>query len=75
MYSIIQDYPKALADLNRCINLNPSWADPLLSRAQVYFHLGDNPKALADCEEALSLEPGLEQLLSFRNFIRSKMEL
>lgn len=75
MYSIIQDYPKALADLNRCINLNPSWADPLLNRAQVYFHLGDNPKALADCEEALSLEPGLEQLLSFRNFIRSEMEL
>ncbi|MQY76125.1 MAG: tetratricopeptide repeat protein [Spirochaeta sp.] len=75
MYSIIQDYPKALADLNRCINLNPSWADPLLSRAQVYFHLGDNPKALTDCEEALSLEPGLEQLISFRNFIRSEMEL
>jgi len=75
MYSIIQDYPKALVDLNRCINLNPSWADPLLSRAQVYFHLGDNPKALADCEEALILEPGLEQIISFRNFIRSEMEL
>lgn len=75
MYSIIQDYPKALADLNRCINLNPSWTDPILSRAQVYFHLGDKPKALADCEEALSLEPGHEQFLSFRNFIKLKMEL
>jgi len=75
MYSISQNYPAALADLNRCINLNPSWTVPFLSRAQVYFHLGDNPKALADCEEALSLEPGLEQLISFRNFIRSEMEL
>ncbi len=75
MYSITQNYPAALEDLNRCINLNPSWAVPLLSRAQVYFHLGDNPKALADCEDALSLEPGLEQLIEFRNFIRSEMEL
>ncbi len=75
MHSISQNYPAALADLNRSINLNPSWAVPFLSRAQVYFHLGDNPKALADCEEALSLEPGLEQLISFRNFIRSEMEL
>jgi tetratricopeptide (TPR) repeat protein len=57
VYDKLKDYPKALADYERALSLNPDDALAYLNRGNVYDELKDYPKALADYERALSLNP------------------
>jgi len=49
------DYPGALADCNRTLELNPADAVALVSRSVTYRLMGDYPAALADLDRALEL--------------------
>ena len=48
---------RALADLNRAIELDPSLAPIYANRGLVYMYLGESDPALADFNRALELDP------------------
>ena len=51
------DFMQALDDLNKCIELNPNFADAYNSRACIYFHdLKDYEKAIEDNTKMIELE-------------------
>jgi tetratricopeptide (TPR) repeat protein len=56
-YRELQDYPRALADCDAALRLDPS--DALYaSRGLVHFEMGDFGRMLADFNEAIRLNPG-----------------
>jgi tetratricopeptide (TPR) repeat protein len=51
----LKEYPKAIADFNQAIYLNPEDADAYGNRGLVYSQLGDRENAIADLEKAAQL--------------------
>jgi len=60
----MQRYDKALADLNRAIELDPADARALTSRANTYRLMKRYDEALADLSQAIELEPGFSDMLA-----------
>lgn len=56
-YSKMEDYPAALADINRAIELRPDYTDAYFNRGSTYYRMGDHPAALADFNRAIELQP------------------
>lgn len=55
-YGITEQFPKALADLNKAIRISPTSED-YLYRSNVWVTTEDFDKALADLDEAIRLDP------------------
>lgn len=53
-----KDFPAALADCNRAIQLGPRYAVAYDSRGFVYLRLGKNAQAAKDYSTALRIQPG-----------------
>ncbi|GAB4114591.1 MAG: hypothetical protein Fur005_18190 [Roseiflexaceae bacterium] len=51
----LSQYPEALADLTRAIELEPTWPEPYLERGMFQRFHGDLQAALADLQHYLSL--------------------
>jgi tetratricopeptide (TPR) repeat protein len=51
----LRDYPHALADLNRAIDLQPNHSEPYRERGKVYEQQGQHDRALADFNKAVLL--------------------
>ena len=49
------NYDAALADLNRAIQLDPTYALAYNNRGQTYVHLGKYREAIADWQQAADL--------------------
>ena len=49
---------RALAELNRAIELKPDFAEAFLNRGAAYLKLGDLDRALADFNHVIELDPG-----------------
>ncbi len=55
-FTLIRDYPKALADGNALLEQNPSNPTNLVRRAFLYFLCGDNDNALKDYNKAIEMK-------------------
>jgi serine/threonine protein kinase len=55
--SLADQFPEALADFNRALQLQPTMAESYNERAQVKNNLKDKQGALADFEQAIKLKP------------------
>ncbi len=64
LYRLMQDYDKALIDVNRAIELKGSFALGLVNRAEIFMKLGDTEKACMDLKKALEL--GIELQKDFK---------
>ena len=56
-YWAMGEYEKALADINKSIEMDSSKEDVIARRAAIYFKLGKNDLALADISKAIKLSP------------------
>lgn len=64
------DPAAALADLDRAIELDPSYADAYANRGSIRHLLGDYSAALADLDRAIDLDPGLASAYNNRGAVR-----
>ena len=55
VYYDLKDYPKALADYNQALRINPDYAEAYGNRGLVYAQLGEREKAVTDMEKAAQL--------------------
>jgi tetratricopeptide (TPR) repeat protein len=60
------DYERALADLNRALELEPQLPGVWDNRARVWFSQGEFTRALADFDQALQLNPRFVAALAGR---------
>ena len=51
----LKQYPAAVEDFTKAIELNPTWADAFANRAEAYRALGQEDNAEADEERAKEL--------------------
>src|SRR5258708_31861676 len=62
----MQRYDKALADLNRAIELDPADALDIASRGETYRRMERYEEALADFSRAIELNPGYTSAIASR---------
>jgi tetratricopeptide (TPR) repeat protein len=53
-----QDYPRAIADYNEAVRIDPTYAFAFDNRGLAYERAGDLDRAVADYSEAIRLHPG-----------------
>lgn len=53
----VKDYPRAIADYNMAISLNPRYSKAYLNRGYTYQKLKDYDRAIVDYDMAISLKP------------------
>ncbi|MEI7933428.1 MAG: tetratricopeptide repeat protein, partial [Chlorobiaceae bacterium] len=58
------DYQGAIADDNKAIELDPSYAEAYTGRAAAKFRMGDKPGAIADYTRAIELDPKSAEALN-----------
>jgi tetratricopeptide (TPR) repeat protein/predicted aspartyl protease len=64
------DFEHALADLTRALELEPTNADYIFLRGQIYLQKGDAEKALGDLNQTLALKPDQVRALMTRAELR-----
>ncbi len=65
-----RDLPKAMADCEKALSLQPETASYLDSRALVWFRMGKYDRAIADYDAALELEPEMAASLYMRGIAK-----
>jgi tetratricopeptide (TPR) repeat protein/S1-C subfamily serine protease len=58
-YASLKNYPKAIADYDRAIAINPEFAEAYIGRSGTYYFLKNYPKVVADCDRAIAINPRL----------------
>jgi tetratricopeptide (TPR) repeat protein len=53
----MQNYSRAIEDLDNAIRLNPSYSEAFVNRSLAYAHQREHERAIADFTEAIWLEP------------------
>jgi len=56
-YSEMQKYDLALADFDRCLQLDPDWAWAFAARGEAYLRMGRLDQAITDCRMAIQYQP------------------
>jgi len=56
-YKAHEDYQRALADLDRAIELNPQYTDAYHNRGAIYLDLKDYSRAVVELDRAIELNP------------------
>jgi tetratricopeptide (TPR) repeat protein len=59
-YLEMKIYPLALADFNRCLEMDPDWAWAFAARGRTYLNMGNCKKAIADCDMAIKYQPNYD---------------
>lgn len=67
-------YQKALIDINRAIELFPSYAKAYYNRGTVYLNLMEYPAALQDLNRAIKLDPAYMMALSNRGIVYYRLK-
>ncbi len=70
----MQRYDKALADLNRAIELDPADALDIASRGETYRRMERYEEALADFSRAIELNPGYTSAIASRGQVYQAMQ-
>ena len=65
-YLSISQYPRAIANFNKAIELNPNFAEAYLSRGNAYGNQDKSSLAISDYNKAIELNPNLIQAYSNR---------
>ncbi|MRR10494.1 tetratricopeptide repeat protein, partial [bacterium] len=65
-------YDKALADIDRALEIEPENAALLVNRANIFADRKQMERALADYDRALALRPGSVEILNNRGAIRTE---
>ncbi len=73
IYNKNGEYQKAIASLNKAIELDPGLAVAYSNRGWAYIELGGYDQAVADCTRAIELDPNLA--LAYSNRGRAFVEL
>lgn len=58
----LQDYPRAIADYDQSLQLNPQYATALHNRGSAYHMQGNYVRAITDYDQAIRLDPGNSNL-------------
>ena len=53
----MQDYGRAIEDLDNAIRLNPSYSEAFVNRGLAYAHQREHERAIADFTMAIRLDP------------------
>jgi stress-induced-phosphoprotein 1 len=61
-YASLEQYPQALADAEKCVELKPDWVRGYTRKGLAEFYLQEYSKAIETYSKGLELEPGNEQL-------------
>ncbi len=61
-----KDYPSAIAEMERLLNIQPKNASALFRRGFAYLKASEPAKALDDFNRALSLDPDMKQIYWYR---------
>jgi tetratricopeptide (TPR) repeat protein len=56
-YRLLKDYPRAIQDFDRAVELDPHDAGAYASRGQAYRLLKDYPRAIQDFDQTVELDP------------------
>ncbi len=67
-YSKMNQYELALADFNRCLELDPDWAWAFSARGNVYLQLKEYGKAIEDTTNAIRYRPNYLQAYIIRGY-------
>jgi tetratricopeptide (TPR) repeat protein len=54
----LRDYPRAIADYDQSLQINPQYSTALHNRGSAYHMQGDYPRAITDYDAAIRLDPG-----------------
>lgn len=68
-----RDLPKAMADCDKALALEPDTASYLDSRGLVWFRMGKFERAIADYDAALEREPEMAASLFMRGVVKRRM--
>ena len=68
------DYEKAIADYDKAIELNPTYASALNNRGLAYFNNGQKERAIADYDAAIKIEPDAVRLNNRGNAYASRAQ-
>ena len=60
-YNVLGDYKQAIEDLNRAIEIKPSYADAYNNRGIAYKGLGNYKQAIEDLNRAIEIKPSYAQ--------------
>lgn len=66
------DYPKALAEIKRAIDINPNIALAQARLGSVYYKMGKIDKATVSWEKALELDPDFEDVRNILNALHER---
>ncbi|MBW3518433.1 tetratricopeptide repeat protein [Flavobacterium sp. NKUCC04_CG] len=61
LYTLMQEYDKALLDLNKAIELKGDFALGIFNRAKIWMKMGDTEKACIDMNKILKLDIALQK--------------
>jgi tetratricopeptide (TPR) repeat protein len=56
-YKLINEPMKAIADFDKCIQIDESYSDAIADRGLAYYEMGQTEKALIDLKEAIRINP------------------
>jgi tetratricopeptide (TPR) repeat protein len=56
-YRLINEPMKAIADFDKCIQIDETYSDAIADRGLTYFEIGQTEKALIDLKEAIIINP------------------
>ena len=71
---MLKNYPMALGDFEKSLELNPLWPDTFYGRALTFYDMGNVMAALDDCDRAISLRPNFKQVARFKQFLLNQMQ-
>ena len=69
----MKNYPLALLDLNKAIDLNSEFAPAYIIRAQTYLYTEKYQEALADCNTALKKDPTILRVHLIKEKVEQKL--
>jgi tetratricopeptide (TPR) repeat protein len=72
-YFNMEKYDLALADFNRCLELDPDWAWAFSARGNVYLELKQYGRAIEDCTNAIKYNPNYQQAYIVRAYAHRAM--
>lgn len=75
VYALLNNMDKALADMDKAVELDPKWPTAYCRRAAVYIEQDRLDKALTDIDKAIALDPALAEPYWLRSFIYERRML
>jgi tetratricopeptide (TPR) repeat protein len=73
-YAQLKDLPKAIADMNQLIELQPKNATAFYNRGDFYTQSGDPQRAILDLNQAITLQPDYADAIQTRGLAKQSLK-